>query len=730
MLAQAQEVIYDKTVTEKKPKLAAKLVAGISQSYQSLVTYITSQKSISKYLDSNTPVMFALVQAKSKFFLASAQYQKVLLMDSTVQMGEILARLEIAKLESKEAFQLISTKFSKVQGHWEIVINPLEPMSNFVDQAKLLNQQVSELYSKLHKENDVIYHVQVMPKEALPSLESLILPEKLGFEQILPGGLVEIHSKIVDLFQKLIPMEIHEKNSLYSEKKSDVLRQVDALHQNFEQEFKHWLTQTDLYRQLETFGQTSIPSSTGLTHRTSEHSDPHFNELWDTFCSVSKNVLEEIQTLLSYVEQQVQLNVSLVDALKTNEGYQKVIQLKMKTEKQTTHFRTLKHELSQTVDAPSFSASTSVVSSNMEDGHLLDTDPVPDFKVLVKEIQSLLSKLKNLQLDRESLLKELKTKVMHDDIHELLILNRKQNIEHHIFEVELSKFQPLLDPIHSNLTASRTAFQACKDSWDRILAHPTLLQLKKSIEDEKQRSAKLQEIQVKEQQLKKSVGNYFNELIEDQSQLPTLKKKLEECVNLSKSSSEPRRASNEPLRAYNEPPSAYNEPSRAYNEPSKAQNEQHLLLQQLQRLQMTAPSSNPPPSSMSTPSMSNYQQAYPPPSFSAPYPSIAVYSSYPSTAPLSNSTHLTSNPPYPLPPPHFSEYSTVRPQPPPPRPTSYPLPSTYPQIYPPQPPSMYPPTTTAANVANNYGYPASGQPVSTSIPSGYIYGNPQNTTQR
>ena len=74
----------------------------------------------------------------------------------------------------------------------------------------------------MNKDNDFVYHERIAPVDSLEKLEGVSLVK------FIPLDLNDIASKESDIFSRLIPMQVFEKSSLYSEEKAKLLRSVQS----------------------------------------------------------------------------------------------------------------------------------------------------------------------------------------------------------------------------------------------------------------------------------------------------------------------------------------------------------------------------------------------------------------------------------------------------------------------------------------------------------------------
>jgi hypothetical protein len=100
--------------------------------------------------------------------------------------------------------------------------------------AKILLERTNSKLTALKKDNDFIYHSTIPKTECLDPLDKLCAAQKLPISQIFGAPAADGTNKELerhigkDLFENLIPLDVHESESVYSEKKAELLRGLSA----------------------------------------------------------------------------------------------------------------------------------------------------------------------------------------------------------------------------------------------------------------------------------------------------------------------------------------------------------------------------------------------------------------------------------------------------------------------------------------------------------------------
>jgi hypothetical protein len=228
VLAQAQECFVQKALLEnKKGNLISKLSKHLSFSYSAILESLAKAT-----LSGKVPSSWAdFAKIKAKYYQALAYYHKALYCEAESRYGDVVAFATLADTACKELVKLAySHRFvSEISSPTAILKQVLggADESPLYKAAQALAEASVKLKAKSIKDNDVIYHEKIPSLEtcAESGVEPLKAVKYLKLADLYPKGDEDI-KKIIgfDLFQKLVPMEIHQLSSLYSQEKDDLLR--------------------------------------------------------------------------------------------------------------------------------------------------------------------------------------------------------------------------------------------------------------------------------------------------------------------------------------------------------------------------------------------------------------------------------------------------------------------------------------------------------------------------
>ena len=245
MLAQAQECFITKALLEAKSKPATlmKLAQQCAIMYAQITDMITTVSAASaadeQQLSKNyfPPVWIGMCKLKQKYFGALAQYYRSQVAGSESQFGEVVARMQLADQNAKEAVKLakdLSSQSSSALSLFGLLKSPggAGSASGGMDMTQLLTQitafssQVAQQLVTATRENDVIYHASIPASSTLPAPSALLVPKLTKLLELVPT-LREIIGE--DLFKDLIPLSVMETESVYTSKKDELVREVTRM---------------------------------------------------------------------------------------------------------------------------------------------------------------------------------------------------------------------------------------------------------------------------------------------------------------------------------------------------------------------------------------------------------------------------------------------------------------------------------------------------------------------
>ncbi|KAI8919290.1 BRO1-like domain-containing protein [Powellomyces hirtus] len=626
MLGQAQECFLEKVLLEKKQgALVAKLAAQAAHVYQQVADGFVNE-AIRAQIDR---AWIELTKVKVKYFQALSLYHKSMQSETDGKYGESVAYLTSAEAIAKDATKM-GTAFagsfpsftvsaiaapstSGSKGHTTAAAQAL------LEATKTNLNLITERKTVAIRDNDMIYHDAVPKVETLPSVEKLNAVKPTSFADICANGQADIQKIIgADIFQKLVPLAVHESASLYSEEKAKLLRAEQERVDSANGEFQATLESMNLVPTLEKLKRLSKSS----THRTDGMAVPdeifrfasdvqasdtagkraeELLELLDGFKRKVREVLDEMGFSLDKEQHECEAMRAKFNELWSQEpsgqltsrmreeirqhrdsfekamGTDGVLQGNLEESKSIIDILRRPRDGIEASFAERLSTSGSAKRGSQIANLIDGTDDgsaglgILNEQIMIEKMDGLLSRLRSLKKERSDLVEELKTKLHQDDISSLLLLNK--NKEAHVFQAELSKFKPLQGRLSANLQAHSQFLRDLANDFNKLQTSSDTI---RSIEvTEKKKMALVKEWE-HSYQLWKEAKDGLNRGIQFYSSLGDLVESLRSSVNDFVNRREQERA----------------QLAKTLEE-SEAERRQNSLREQLQRLSV-APAANSP----------------------------------------------------------------------------------------------------------------------------------------
>ncbi|VEU22428.1 DEKNAAC103574 [Brettanomyces naardenensis] len=483
MLAQAQEAFllkYISSGTGLKNSLCSKLAQSTSNLYG-------ASYELTQHVNYVPPEQDDYCKLKQLYYQSVAHYYNGKALTEKEEYGDAIANLRAAQedLESYGAYG----------GSFDYTI--LETMKDHLDTVE------AELKT-LDKDNDFIYH-QNVPK-TVPTIKAL------NSSKAIPLHEQQIDSMVGhDLFEKIIPMSVHEKSSLYSEEKAQILRAEDDHCGTADEEFNSALEFLRLPQSLVELRQLS-ESDVGEEGNDSEV-DPRVlaisSEISSTKADLSNaqrirrdvvDTLDRCAQLLDEDGSHYEANRAEYGAQWTQEMYpSELIQIKEdlgKAKKSLVDAGESDSKIQQLYDSsrddinllklgPSNSTFLASFGEEKADQKLatqmslldIDEGPKSSTAAIQKKlslIDSKLQELRRLQKERSNTLNDLKKSIRDDDISNLLVLNKDKDNLDDVFNQELQKFKPYQDRIAATVDKQVVLINTLKQLMAEVLDDPSV----------------------------------------------------------------------------------------------------------------------------------------------------------------------------------------------------------------------------------------------------------------
>lgn len=220
MIAQAQEVFFEKTIADGKSdtlhgllaKLAAQAAYLYSQSYDGLQEHI-AQAGFNR-------IWLVLAQFKKTYFSALANFYQATADEKAAKYGVAIGRLNLAQREVKDAIKYAHSFPSYLPAELKL---PSDSAATMISTAKGQQQKIADRLAQINKDNDFIYHDAIVAEADLEQVAKMALAKPTPIAEIYQSA--EVQRAIgSDIFQSIVPMSVTESASLYDEEKAKLVR--------------------------------------------------------------------------------------------------------------------------------------------------------------------------------------------------------------------------------------------------------------------------------------------------------------------------------------------------------------------------------------------------------------------------------------------------------------------------------------------------------------------------
>ncbi|KAI7904258.1 BRO1-like domain-containing protein [Cokeromyces recurvatus] len=529
MLAQAQECFLESSIREKsKDGLIAKLASHTAWVYGNLVDGLGDALTRGVGLDKS---WITLCQVKQKYYAATAQEHKAAACEAEGKYGESVARYAAAESAAREALKLTNTLTSAFlsSNHANGTI-PTDAGAAIQELCKNKSATCTEKLTMATRDNDMIYHENVPQESILTPIDRLKAIKPIPIAELY--GPDEMKKVIgADIFAKLIPLSVHESASLYSEEIAKLLRSesercdiakaelnasLDYMklpgslakfkyqHQQQQQQQQKSLLRESVNSLLDHYAIPPSEVTTWADHIAVEERRSQVTDLIHTLTTLktrAKQLLDEAslkldtemrdceQNRVQYGDDWTQTPSSsltsefrhdITNHRRTLEGAsQSDNQLISRYESARYNIDILKQgSQGRDLEKAYTQAIISILPNDKQKenkANLLDIDlgtekeAASHLEEQVNHIEKIIEKLRKIESDRDETFRDLKEKTMQDDISQILILNKKANVEQHIFASELEKYRPHQQRITATIQHQQTVIKELTAAFKSLM---------------------------------------------------------------------------------------------------------------------------------------------------------------------------------------------------------------------------------------------------------------------
>lgn len=199
-LAQAQECFYHKATKDGKRDVLLAQVASQCEELYADTSKLMNREQLRSLWDRE---WFTVVQMKEAAFRGVTQYHKALAARADKNVGEELARLQIAL----DNFKVAQTKKGQVQN--------LQIGEHFMD----IQRRANRYFEETKKDNDFIYHARIPEVKQLATIKPAILAKAIVMSTPL------MQDKHDDLFEALLPVSVSQGCQKLEAKKNEIVNE-------------------------------------------------------------------------------------------------------------------------------------------------------------------------------------------------------------------------------------------------------------------------------------------------------------------------------------------------------------------------------------------------------------------------------------------------------------------------------------------------------------------------
>ncbi|CAI4036795.1 hypothetical protein SMKI_16G0950 [Saccharomyces mikatae IFO 1815] len=480
--AEAQELfllkILNEQVSSKQYTLISKLSRTTCNLYQKCHDFMKDKDS--DLIVYGEPKWKATISCKLYFYKSLSAYYHGLHLEEVNSIGEAIAFLDFSLQ------QLISSFPFKT---W---------LLEFID-FDGFKETLEKKQKELIKDNDYIYHENIPAVVQIDSIKALDAIKPPTWEKILEPYMDIVANKCDTMYKGIIPLDVYEKESIYSEEKATLLRKEVEETETANLEYSSFIEFTNLPRLLsdleKQFGNGNISSNTDAQGQLMRDQI----QAWCKFIQTNefRNIEEQMNKIVSKRKQILDILSALPDDQKENVTKLKssLVAASNSDEKLFACVKPHITEIKLVCDNGEIWKKFDEFNRNLlPQPSLLDIDDTKNDKILdlLKQVRGYADDLGTLKEERSRNLSELRDKINSDDITKLIIINKgKSDVElKELFETELEKFEPLSTRIEATIYKQSSMINEIKAKLDEIF-HLSNFKDKSSGEDQLSKDRKI-----------------------------------------------------------------------------------------------------------------------------------------------------------------------------------------------------------------------------------------------
>lgn len=480
--AEAQELfllkLLNDQVSPKQYTLISKLARSTCNLYQKCHDFMEGTEE--DPLTYGEPKWKTTITCKLHFYKSLSAYYHGLHMEEEHSIGEAIAFLNfsVQQLLSSLPFKTWLLEFIDFDG---------------------FKETLEKKQKELVKDNDYIYHENVPAVVQIDSIKALDAIKPPSWEKILEPYMESVADKCDALYKGIIPLDVYEKESIYSEEKATLLRKEIEETDTTNLEYSSFIEFTNLSRLLSDLEKQFNSGNISSNKDTQGQLIRDQIQAWCKFIQTNefRNIEEQMNKIVSKRKQILEILPALPSDQKENVTKLKssLVAASNSDEKLFASVKPHIAEINLLNDSEKIRRKLDEFDRNMSaEPSLLDIDDTKNDNILdlLKQVKGHAEDLRTLKEERSRNLSELRDKINNDDITKLLILNKgKSEAElKKIFESELEKFEPLSTRIEATIYKQSSMIDAIKAKLDEIF-HLSNFKNESSEEEELSKNRKI-----------------------------------------------------------------------------------------------------------------------------------------------------------------------------------------------------------------------------------------------
>lgn len=495
-IAQAQECILDKSIVDKrKPSIIAKVAAQVVEYYNTaLLGLLTGQltESATSVVEVVGSKLFKdwkrFVEIKISYYSAVTNlYMAISCEDSKDPLfleskgGERVAWTLSALDRIKEAEKEVEK------------MDRIDMMMK--DSVVYMKQLIDKQYKNAKNDNDHIYHKPV------PSSDKLTAVKGASLVKPIPFSVTDTEIFGSDIFGRLIPMEVHEMASVYTDRKDQIFRSIKSKIDSKNEELVTFMSSLNLDMDsiavknvnvipdelIEICAKMSIKDEkVDKIEEKMKQLEKLSGDCGDLICDIKMQLMKESTSQAKFLLSSGMKSGPSNSHSKMMETFEKEIEkLEEKFKKSIESDIELKKSYGAIIPDIELLRKSSDGESLSS---ILPSSDIPVSVTNIDRLKLLLSKVDEMKSQRSMLEKQLRDALQSDDISSKVISHPESKLDE-LYDQELKKFDQQIELLNQNLSAQDNIMSALTTANAEFV--PTR---KAKIEIEKKRIERIQQL--------------------------------------------------------------------------------------------------------------------------------------------------------------------------------------------------------------------------------------------